>query len=276
MCIRKVIDFRVRPPYKSYLELFKNPELTNELLGLDFPTSKSEKNKSVEVLLQELDEAGVEISVLPGRGIWGDQTEELFELAEQYPGRFIVFPYVNPLEGQKALDLVDKYVIHGKGKGVCIEPAFQKDTYWYNDDRVFPLYKMLEENNIPLLITSGVAIPSIDPNSINYLEEVAIKFPDLKLILAHAAWPFTREVIAIAFKHPNVFLIPDVYGSQGPSGDDYIRGANTIIPNQLIYGSSYPVLPIVETVKAYENRPFKNEKIRNKFFYENAARILGI
>lgn len=95
---RKVIDFRVRPPYGSGLKFFENVDWINELIGFDFKTSESEKNASIELLMRELDEAGVELAVLPGRGLFGDQTEELFELADKYPGRFVVFPYVDPLD----------------------------------------------------------------------------------------------------------------------------------------------------------------------------------
>lgn len=277
MSNRKKIDFRVRPPYKKGLPLFDDPYGKSKWVGLGFEPSRSETEKSVERLVQELDEAGVDIAVLPGRGAFGEQTEELFELADQYPGRFVVFPFVDPLEGQKALDNVDQYVIHGKGKGIAIEPALQTETYHFNDKRAFPLYKKLEDNNIPLLITyTAFSDHYLDPFSVRYLEEVVTAFPKLNVIVAHGVFPFTREAIGLIFTHHNFYIIPDSFGLWGPGGDDYINAANTFASDNLIYGSSYPAMPIVATAEAYEQRPFKDEETKNKFFYGNAARLLGL
>lgn len=277
MSTHKVIDFRVRPPYKSYLNFFANPNATNEMLGLDFPVTASETEKSVDLLIKELDAAGVEVAVIPGREWAGTKNADIIEVAQKYPERFVVFPYLDALGGANALTQIDEYLKLDVVKGFALEPTWQPGQVDFDDERIFPIYKKLEENNIPVMLTfSAAVIPTVSAKYIEQIEQLAIHFPRLSIILAHGAWPFTTEAIAVAFRHKNVYLVPDAYGLQGPAGDDYIRGANTLIPNQLVYGSSYPVLPIEEGVRAYGNRGFKNDAVREKFFYRNAAKLLGL
>lgn len=278
------IDFRVRPPYKSYNVFFEGQEglkvFREGFLGVK--EGGSIETKSVDDLWEELKKADVELTVLPGRGAFGVPTEELFEYAEQYPGKVIVFPFIDPLKGQEALDEVEQYIINGKGKGVALEPGVptsepSSEPYAIDDERVFPLYKKLEENNIPVLLTySHFALPVLDANGAAQLDAVAKKFPDLKIVVAHAGYPLVQQFISVAIVRPNVFLIPDVYGLKGPGAQEYITAANTVLKDKIIYGSSYPIVPIVETAEFVENHWGLDDETKRKIFHDNAAKVLGI
>lgn len=275
----KKIDFRVRPPYKRYKDTFfaHTDYVAKIAQDLGLPYTESLKQKSLELLLKEMDKAEVEISVVPGRGFMGVDNEELLELTDLYPGRFIVFPFVHAVDTQNAIDTVERLIIQGKGKGVAVEPFYGQNAYRFDDERAFPLYKLLEEHNIPLLVTFSRGFMNVlDSSAPAQIDIVAQKFPGLKIVLAHGGFPYSRELIAAAFANHNIYFVPDVYGVRFPGAEDYIKAANTVLGSQILYGSSYPVLPIVETVEYFDKESGLKESVKEKFFYKNAAEILNI
>jgi hypothetical protein len=276
-----IIDFRVRPPYGTY-QNFVNIIDEAALEKYGFAYRGSLKTKSFDDFIQELDDTGVEKVVLQGRHGMGFYVEnqELFDLVDKDPERFIAFPFFDPLEGQKALDEIDTLIIHGKGKGAALEPGFPeegKPGYKFDDERVYPFYKKLEENNIPILLTySAFALEFFDVDTPRQLDQVARDFPNLKIVVAHGGWPWVRENIAIALQHNNIFLSPDIYGTRGPGAQDYITAAKTILKDQIVFGSSYPIIPIDQTVEFIRNEWGLDEETLEKVLYKNAAKILNI
>ena len=66
----RVIDFRLRPPMKAFLDMimYANIDRTARMargIGMELPPSV--RRRSVELMLKEMDEAGVERGVVPGR-----------------------------------------------------------------------------------------------------------------------------------------------------------------------------------------------------------------
>lgn len=278
---RKVIDFRVRPPYKSY-QAFVDGLQEQGFINHGFEYRGSIKTKKFDDFIQELHDSGVEKAVIQGRhgmGMYVDNAE-LFELVDQYPDLFIAYPFIDPLEGQKALDDVDELVINGKGKGVALEPGFPeagKPGYKFDDERVYPLYKKLEENNIPILLTySAFALETFDVDSPRQLDRVARDFPNLVIVVAHGGWPWVREAVAIALQHRNIYLAPDIYGTKGPGAQDYAIAAQTVLRNQIIFESSYPIIPVDQTIEQIEKEWGLDEEALNNVLYANAAKVLGL
>ena len=276
-----IIDFRVRPPYKSYLNFFTEyyrgtfKDFHEGFLRTKFKGSAS--TASFDEFIEELDRAGIEKAVIPGRGFIDISNDDLFELADKYPDRFIIFPFVDPLKGQEALDYIDKYVINGKGKGIAIEPGLSEEEPERYDERLYAVYEKLEKNNIPLMITYSVlAYHDYNGDSPREIDSIATAFPNLTIIVAHGGWPWTLENITIAFRRKNVYLVPDVYATRGPGADDYITAAKSILKDKIIYGSSYPAAPIEETADIVKNEWGLDEETKEKVLYLNAAKILNL
>jgi hypothetical protein len=274
-----MIDFRVRPPYGGYTKFFENQDVLEYFAkGFGVTVTESVKQASFRLFLKELDEAGIDLAVIPGRGLIGIDNRELFQLSEQYPDRFVIFPYVNPLHLKEALAETEELVVHGKGKGIAIEPGVgaPEEQYAFDDERVLPYYQYLEEHKIPLMITfSAFAVPEMDIAYVKQLDHVARAFPKMKIIVAHGGWPWVREMIAIAFARGNVYLIPDIYGTHGSAAKEFEEAAKHLIPNRIIYGSSYPIGPVGETselMRAWD----VSEETRRLLFEENAREVLGL
>lgn len=278
----KKIDFRVRPPYGHYLKFYEDLEdLEVSSYGhTGTHLAPSVREKSVDLLIQEMDEAGIELAVVPGRKAFGVTNEELFELSHKYPGRFIIFPSVDPLEGQKALDEVDKYVVHGEGRGIAIEAGFTPETFFYMDDeRLFPFYAKLEENGIPLMLNYSAhaqhAMP-IDLESPRRLDIVSRKFPNLTLIAAHGGWPWTKENIALAMIRPNIYLLPDAYSLIAPGAEDYWKAAKKLAKGKILFGSAHPLAPSKAAAEFVDREWGLDDSCKEEVFYKTAAHILKL
>ena len=273
------IDFRVRPPWDNYLTMFQNEQAHFARLADAFhmTVSQSQRTASLDAFVQEMDQADIALSVVPGRkGGLAVSNEGLFQLEDRHPGRFLVFPYADPTDGPSVLTDIDRWIGERDIRGVCTEPTFQDKPYAFDDPVAFPMYEKLQEKDLVLFVSySAKLLPVVDPDTVRQLGEVIHRFPDLKVVVGHGGWPWHLEVMAMAFNSPNVYIVPDMYGLSGPGGQDYIQAANTLMKGQMLFGSAYPILNAVDMADYYEHCGILPE-ILPHFFYENAAKLLKL
>lgn len=279
----KAIDFRVRPPYDSFIGLFsydKWPGVLYESLvnmGIEEPAPASYRHNSIEEYLQECEQSEIIASVVACRD--GADMDAFEELANKYPGKFYLFPYANLADVEETKKTVERYVLNSKyGKGVTIEPGIPVNgkTYQVNDEIFFPVYKYLEENNIPIMLTLAImTVPLYDPSIPYYVDQVLDKFPKLKIIIGHAGAPWGRDFGAMLMKRPNLYLAVDTQLLGGVGSYDY-REAQKWNPDRFLFASSYPVTPPQENKVAYEHSGILQGKHLEDFLYNNAVKLLGI
>ena len=125
----------------------------------------------------------------------------------------------------KALEETER-CIHLGFKGIHIESGRSLDGY-PNDKRVFPPYEKCMELDIPVFLMTGpVAGPNLEYTNPVYIEDVAGKFPTLKIIAGHGCWLWVPHIIGVASKCRNVYICPDSYFFM-PGADQYVQAANT-------------------------------------------------
>lgn len=276
----KYIDSRVRPPYKSYLDQAIYTVEHNRPWTSRFDVSYPEghPNLTIESMFQNMEDANVGIAMVAGRMSCGPtNANDVAELAAAYPEKLRCFPDIDPFKGQAALQEIDDLVINGPCTGVCMEFGFNPtEPLFANDRRAWPIYQKCEENNIPLYLSFGGFIgPDQSYCNPMLIEDVAQHFPKLKMLLAHACYPFVQEACHLAMNQENVYLAPDMYVFGVPGAQAYIDGGNTIIKEKLLYGSAYPIFDIKQSVEFYSKCGFKEEVLDN-IMYKNAAKFLGI
>jgi predicted TIM-barrel fold metal-dependent hydrolase len=113
-------------------------------------------------------------------------------------------------------------------------------------------------------------------------EKVAAEFPELQIVLAHLAWPWVTEAVALALKYPNVHLDTSALYFDNPS--DFLRHAMThMLPlsvferslrRQILFGSNYPRVEIKNMARAVRSLGFSEECLE-LVMYGNAERLLG-
>ena len=174
-----LIDFRVRPPYKTnlttslYNKPAPSPDPTKQsifLIGRErVPSAEA---RSIELFMQEMDETETERAVIMGRKAdeYGSvDNDEIDELARAYPGRFIPFAGVNPnLPGQ--VGEIERVAAMGF-RGVGIDAGWLRRPL-YHDDPVFdPIYVKCQELGMIVSLTSSFMLGP----DLSYSEPCAIQ-----------------------------------------------------------------------------------------------------
>lgn len=279
----RIIDFRLRPPLGGFLTtiMFREKERTmarTRQLGLEPPPSLLEL--SVEKLLAEMDEAGVQIGVITGRntgsGFGTVSNEEVAAIAARHPGRFIACGGVNPVDARAALDEVDRIAGEWRMPAVSMEPGFAPQPMRANDRRLYPIYARCAERALPVILTLSVMTgPDVSYCRPVDVDQVAHDFPNLTLVIAHACWPWVQPILGVAFRRTNVYLTPDIYAINLPGRDDFAMAARTYLQDRFLFASGYPFAPVGGAVEAYRAMGFTGD-VANKIFRRNAAALLRL
>lgn len=280
----KAIDLRLRPP---------TPEWTREAFAgamyyprnvAGFRGARSAWEESPEELLAEMDRAGVEVGVAMGRytnGFGSVPNEDLVKVTEEYPGRFVVFAGVDLDHGFDAAALADA-LDHPGVRGLSIEPGSVDRPRRSDDDSLTPVYELAAERGVPVSISLSALLCGMAGHDLSWsnpesVAHVARRYPDLPLIVSHAGWPFSREMVSVALFCPNVYVSPDLYMSTQtfPSSQEFVDAANLYLADRTLFGSAYPTRSVEDAVDdflALDLRPGVAEKV----LYDNAARVLGL
>lgn len=274
----KIIDTRLRPPYKSIKDqAFFDPAHCEPFAATyNMTMAPSAKEKSMDLLIQEMNKAGVVKGLTPfhNRGS-GMKNADFSDLNKEYPGKFVGFVYINPQAGvEKAFKDIDENILKGDFTGVNFEPGLDSVPWKVDNDFFFPIYEKCEAENIPVYMTWGGLLTEpwvYDPNAIN---NVAKNFPKMKMMLSHAGFPRNGETCVVAMNHPNVYLNVDLYVINCFGAQDFITAANYRLKNQICFGSAYPYADINKMVDYYLQAGFREEVIEN-VMYKNAASFLG-
>lgn len=278
-----MIDFHTHPLLVREM-IQRHPELAlaaRETFGI------GNNFQPLETFLLELDVSGLERAViLPvdtcrtrGRAIYSN--EHIAELVVM-SDRLVGFASVDPLEPD-APEQLGRAVDDLGLRGLKLHPSAQE---FYPDDRaVYPVYDRAAELGVPVLFHAGI---SWQPKArLKYshplrFEDVAADFPGLNIVLAHLAWPWVVDAVALALKYPNVSLDTSALYFDNPR--DFLRFAMTqqvplsvfenSLRGQLVFGSNYPRVEIKNMARAIRGLGFSPDCL-TLIFRDNARRLLG-
>ncbi len=278
-----IIDCRLRPPARGFLNLslFRDTERTKRMSRcFGMPQAPSTAQRSPELLLKEMDSAGITMGVVPGRRAYpflgGVSNEDIVAIMNDYPGRFLGVAGIDPTNRQEALDEIDKFVKNGPLVGVGMEPGLLPTPMYPNDRRIYPIYEQLEADGIPLLLMAGGGNgPDLSYGFPAILDQIAADFPKLTIINTHGGYPYVTEVLFVAYKRQNIYICPDMYLFNFPGWQDYVTAANGFLQDRFLFGTAYPFIPLEEGVAHFKNLPFSPE-VLPKLLYKNIAAALRL
>jgi len=280
-----IIDFRVRPPYKSYLTSFNyrassspSDPTKETIFSIGKKPNVSAIEGSIELFVKEMDDTGTERAVIMGRKAdnYGMiDNDEIHELYQRYPGRFIPFGGINPNLANQ-VEEIERIAKLGF-RGIGLDAGWLRRPLYYDDPVFDPIYEKCQELGLIASLTSSFMLgPDLTYSDPNAIQRVAMKFPKLKIVVPHGCWPHVDYALAMAIRCPNVYLMPDcyVYIHNFPGSEEYITAANTYLKYRILYASSYPVRSLEQCIEGWKTRKFTEEAIRNTM-HDNAARLLG-
>jgi len=278
------IDVHVHPPTKEYLVDAggKYLEAAFKYFRLPFEV------KSIEQMIEEFEEAGVEKMVLlawdaeTATGLPKVSNEYIAKIVDKYPEKLIGFASVDPHKGKIAVKELERAVEDLKLSGLKFQQAAQQ--FIPNNKKYYPLYEKAVELKIPVLFHvgmtgwgaglpggGGVKLKYVRPI---YVDDVAADFPELKIICAHPAWPWLDEMLAIAMHKPNVYI--DLSGwAPKYFPDTLIRYVNSLLSNKCLFGTDYPFIKPARWISEFKKLGLKPE-VEKKILEENAKKLLKI
>ncbi|HBZ45606.1 MAG TPA: 4-hydroxyphenyl-beta-ketoacyl-CoA hydrolase [Maritimibacter sp.] len=208
--------------------------------------------------------------------------EDVAELCAENDDILIPFASIDPWKGKMAAREARRLIRDYGVKGFKFHPTMQ--GFWPNDRMAYPFYEVLEEEGVITLFHTGqtgvgsgmrggmgMRLKYSHPMSI---DDVAVDFPDLKIIMAHPSFPWQEEALAVAQHKPNVYI--DLSGwSPKYFPEILVKYANSMLKKKMLFGSDWPAITPDRWLRDFENAPFKDE-VRPLILKENAKRLLNL
>ncbi len=190
-------------------------------------------------------------------------------------GRLIPFASVNPFLVNDLGAELERLVKEHGFRGFKVYPVYQH--HYVNDPRMYPLYAKAQELGVPMLVHTGSSVfkgARIKYGDPLHLDDVAIDFPQLRILMAHSGRPFWyRQAFWMARRHENVYL--EISGLPGRKLLEYFPDLEKLA-DKVVYGSDWPGNPYIRrNVEAIYTLPLKDTTME-KILWRNAAQILGV
>jgi uncharacterized protein len=190
-------------------------------------------------------------------------------------GRLLPFANLNPfIENDLGTELERLVQTYGF-RGIKIYPVYQH--HYTNDSRLYPLYAKAQEMGLPVLVHTGSSV--FKGARIKYgdpldLDDVAIDFPEMTILMAHSGRPFWYEqAFWMARRHENVYM--EVSGLPAKKLLEYFPRLD-MLAKKIVYGSDWPGNPdLRQNIEAIRSLLI-SEKAKDAILHDNAARILKI
>jgi uncharacterized protein len=282
------IDMRLRPPLPSWVGKANFAKGIYYPVRIGFDRPPSAEARSIEMLLTEMDDAGIEYGVIMGRQsiepLGAIPNDEIATCMTQHPGRFLGWAGIDlsqPMDS--CLREIRRCTTDLGFKGVSIEPSIALDQSFAlaDDPRLYPIYEECVQLDVPINISLSAVLQSTvnRPYELSnpiQIYKVAKDFPKLDIHVAHAAWPYVMEMVGVCFVCPNVWLSPDQYMiKMVPAAQEYVKAANYYFQDRTLFGTSYPSKPLTRMIEAYSEWDWL-PGVREKVLHQNARRLMRI
>jgi len=207
--------------------------------------------------------------------------DDVLAFAQANPDIAIPFASVNPNRGLEGVREAKRLIAAGV-RGLKLHPPIQQFS---PDDRVaYPLYEVFAEARLPVLFHtghSGIGTGMRGGGGIRLkygnpmpIDDVAVDFPDMPIVMAHPSFPWQDEAISICLHKPQVYI--DLSGwSPKYFSPNLIQYSNTLLKNKVLFGSDYPLLTPDRWMADFEKIAIRDE-VRPLIMKENARRLFAL
>lgn len=238
---------------------------------------------SLKEMLRRMDAAGIEkaflVATRAGRlghpACYHLPYELVAKAVKRHPGRFYGLAGLDPHDGMHGVRELERAVKDLGFIGAHFYP------HWYelapDHAKWYPYYAKCCELDIPVQMQVGQSMiydPDYRLKSVGRpitLDAVACDFPELKLVGIHVGIPWTDEMIAMAWKHKNVYIGCDAHSPKywPESFKHYI---NSFGQDKVLFGTDFPILDFERTREEIEALRLKPEA-KKKLLRDNAVRV---
>ncbi len=238
---------------------------------------------SLAAMIERMDAAGIDhaflIAAKSGRaglpGCYHMPPQVVADAVQQHPEKFSGLIGIDPFMGMDGVRELEHAVKDMGFIGAHLYP------HWFelapDHARYYPFYAKCVELDVPIQMQVGQSMiysPEHRCRSVGQpikLDAVACDFPELKVIGIHVGIPWTDEMIAMAWKHDNVFIGCDAH-SPKYWPQSFVHYINSYGRDKVIFGTDFPVLDFARTIEEIHALDFKPE-VLTRLLRDNVRRI---
>jgi uncharacterized protein len=243
--------------------------------GMEVPSSEP----PIELTLGAMDAAGIEFGLLSAwHGPEGElvSNDEVAGWVEAHPDRFAGLAAVDLNRPMQAVRELRHCVDVLRFKGLRIVPWLWSAPP--TDRRYYPLFAACVDLGVPFCTQvghTGPLRPSEVGRPIPYIDQIALDFPELVIACGHIGYPWTEEMVAVARKHPNVYIDTSAYTTKRypPELVAYMKTSGG--RRKVLFGTNYPMILPQAALEDVDSLGLDAET-RELFLAGNARRVFGL
>ena len=240
----------------------------------------------LETYLEKMDRARIQRSLLIAvragdlriKGSFEIPYDRVADICQRYPDRFSGLAGVDPTRGMQGLRDLEYAVKEYGFVGAHLYP------HWFglppDHARYYPIYAKCCELEIPIMMQVGHCLryqrerilPSVGRPIT--LDQIAIDFPELVLIGIHLGYPWTEEMISVAWKHEHVYIGSDAYAPRHWP-ESFVHFINTWGKDKVLFGTDWPVIDPERAITEIDTLELRPES-KQKFLRDTALRLFRL
>lgn len=157
------------------------------------------------------------------------------------------------------------------------------------DPRCHSVYRFCQERGLPILFHTGTTFNRTAPLKVTrpwLWDEIAIEYPELRMVLAHISHPFCEECLVVIRKHPHVYAdISALYYRPWQFYNALIAAQEYNVTHKLLFGTDYPFtdsrasiegLKTINRITGRSGLPEVTRETIEGILYRDAFELLGI
>jgi predicted TIM-barrel fold metal-dependent hydrolase len=276
------IDMRVQPSWR-WAEEDAPPSRTATLKGYDRVYGEEFRSLNTHAsLVADLRRLNIRAVVQsePVGGGAAASNDRVAAVIARAPDCFLAgFGSADPRDGLAAMREIDRFHRELGLRGLAMMADFFNMDI--SDKRCWPLYAKAAELGIPVGVHVGINFSTNSPirhGHPSFIDEIACHYPELVIICNHGGWPWAAEMVAIAWKHTNVYLefgaIAPRYLASSEGGWQPMRQfMNSLLQDRILFGSDWPMLSHDRLMTEIPLLQLK-DSVLEKYLKKNAEKLL--
>jgi len=208
--------------------------------------------------------------------------DEIADAARDNADIMIAFASIDPHKGRLGAREAEELIKGGIVKGFKFHPTCQ--GFYPNDRMAYQLYEVIAHHKLPAIFHtghSGIGTGMRGGGGMRlkysqpiHIDDVAVDFPDMTIVLAHPSWPWTDEALSMALHKPNIYIdlsgwMPKYFPPQ------IVQYANGQLRSKMLFGSDFPLIAPERWLAQFTEVGFKPE-VHDLILKKNAMKILGL
>jgi len=255
--------------FENYERVFRSSDRT---------AKPDEDDGGLERLIADMDRANIVVGYLVGA-----RNADLGSIKRQHPDRFICFATLNPMDGMRAVRELERLVKEDGVDGLRVNALY--NCVPADDRRYYPLYAKCAELDVPVRIYTSMNYANDRPYDIGHpkhIDNVAVDFPELRIIAGLGGWPWVNDMVGLLRRHPNLYCDtaahrPRYLAQKGSGWEQFLQFGNTLLQDKIMTGLSRYLFAtsFEELIAEYRSLPLK-DTVAEKWLYGNAARFFRL